>query len=385
MQAQVKATFGSEYREVDVGDIATLSPDAPFRLDCGAEIQDFPIAYKTYGTLNEAKSNAILVCHGLTGDQYLAEEHPVTGKPGWWEGMVGPGKPIDTDTYFVIASNVLGSCMGSFGPKHENPATGKPYGVQFPVLTIGDMVRTQALLVKALGIEKLYAVVGGSMGGMLTLEWAASFPEKVHAAVVIASAAKHSTQNIAFHEIGRQAIMADPDWCEGKYLEEKKHPAKGLAVARMTAHVTYVSEHALGRKFGRDLQDRDDVSFGFEADFQVESYLRHQGKSFVDRFDANSYLYITRAMDYFDLAARHDRVLAKAFEGTGTRFCIVAFSSDWLFPPSESKAVVHALNAARAQVSYAEIETDKGHDAFLLDVPEFKDTVRGFLAGVADD
>ncbi len=352
-------------------------------LDCGAVLDDVTIAYETYGRLNEERSNAVLVCHALTGDQYASGHNPVTGRPGWWSTMVGPGKVIDTDRYFVICQNVLGGCMGTTGPKDINPATGKPYGLDFPVITIADMVRAQALLLDHLGIEDLFCVIGGSMGGMQVLQWAISYPERVFSAVSIASAARHSAQNIAFHEVGRQAIMADPEWMKGRYLDHGKVPRAGLAVARMAAHITYMSEAALHRKFGRALQDRERISYGFDADFQVESYLRHQGSNFVERFDANSYLYVTRAMDYFDIAAAHDGVLANAFIGTRTRFCILSFSSDWLFPTAESREVVHALNAAAANVSFLEVETDKGHDAFLLDEPEMFETLSGFLDGSA--
>ncbi len=295
--------------------------------------------------------------------------------------MVGPGLPIDTTRYFVICSNVLGGCMGTTGPSSMNSVTGRPWGVDFPLVTIPDIVRAQAALIDHLGIDQLFAVIGGSMGGMQVLEWAASYPDKVFAAMPIATAAKHSAQNIAFHEVGRQAVMADPEWHGGRYLEHNAVPRKGLAVARMAAHITYLSEAALQRKFGRELQDREKPTFTFDADFQVESYLRHQGSSFVERFDANSYLYVTRAMDYYDLAADHGGVLANAFKGTKTRFCVMGFTSDWLFPTSDSRAIVHALNAAAANVSFVEIESDKGHDAFLLDEPEFFATARGFLAG----
>jgi homoserine O-acetyltransferase len=353
------------------------------RLDSGVDLSDFTIAYRTYGTLNAARSNAILVCHALTGDQFVAETHPVTGKPGWWAMLVGPGRVLDTDRYFVICANVLGGCMGTSGPPEINPATGEPWALSFPVITIGDMVRAQKLLIDHLGIETLFCVIGGSMGGMQVLQWAAAYPDRVFAAVPIATAARHSAQNIAFHEVGRQAIIADPEWDGGNYLCSGRRPARGLAVARMAAHITYLSEAALHRKFGRALQNRNAVTYGFDADFQVESYLRHQGISFVDRFDANSYLYITRAMDYFDLAAEHGGVLANAFRGTRTRFCVISFTSDWLFPTPEARAIVHALSAVAANVSFVEVETDKGHDAFLLDEPEFFATLRGFLAGCA--
>jgi homoserine O-acetyltransferase len=352
-------------------------------LDCGAELTGVTLAYQTYGTLNADKSNAILVCHALTGDQFVADRHPITGKPGWWQVMVGPSLPIDTDRYFVISANVLGGCMGTTGPSSASPATGKPYGLDFPVITIGDMVRLQSWLIDHLGIDRLFAVIGGSMGAMQVLQWAATYPDRVFAAVPIAGAARHSAQNIAFHEVGRQAIMADPEWRNGAYQAEGTNPARGLSVARMAAHITYLSETALHRKFGRNLQDRATKTFTFDADFQVESYLRHQGSTFVDRFDANSYLYITRAMDYFDLAAEHGDVLANAFKGTKTRFCVVSFTSDWLYPTRESREIVQALNAVAANVSFVEIESDKGHDAFLLDEPELFATVTGFLNAAA--
>jgi homoserine O-acetyltransferase len=359
--------------------LAVFGSDQPLKLDCGVDLAPFQIAYQTYGTLNADKSNAILICHALTGDQHVANVHPVTGKPGWWQTLVGPGKPLDPERYFIICSNVLGGCMGSTGPSSINPATGKLWGLDFPVITIPDMVRAQAMLIERLGIEKLFCVVGGSMGGMQVLQWTVAYPQLVFSALAVACAPRHSAQNIAFHELGRQAVMADPDWLHGRYYDEGVRPHRGLAVARMAAHITYLSDAALHRKFGRRMQDRDLPTFSFDADFQVESYLRYQGSSFVDRFDANSYLYLTRAMDYFDIAADHNGVLASAFRGTKTRFCVVSFTSDWLFPTSESRAIVHALNAGGARVSFAEIETDKGHDAFLLDVPEFIDIARAFL------
>jgi homoserine O-acetyltransferase len=352
----------------------------PLRLESGAALVGVEVAYQTYGTLNADRSNAVLICHALTGDQHVAGMHPVSGKPGWWTRMVGPGRPLDPARHFIICSNVIGGCMGSTGPSSDDPATGKPYGLSFPVITIADMVQAQAALVEGLGIERLFAVVGGSMGGMQVLQWAASYPERMASAVCLASAARHSAQNIAFHEVGRQAIMADPDWRGGAYQAAGVRPEKGLAVARMAAHITYLSEPALQRKFGRELQ-RDGLSWGFDADFQVESYLRHQGAAFVDRFDANAYLYITRAMDYFDLALPHGGQLAKAFEGArDVRFCVMSFTSDWLYPTTESRHVVRALNAVGARVSFVEVESDKGHDAFLLDEPVMEAGLRGFLA-----
>jgi homoserine O-acetyltransferase len=367
----------------NLGQALRLGPEHPLVLDSGRQLSPLTIAYMTYGTLNADRTNAVLIAHALSGDQFVASTHPVTGKPGWWDLAVGPGKPIDTNKYFVICSNVVGGCMGTTGPAEINPETGKPYARDFPVVTIRDMVRAQSMLVDALGIEKLLCVMGGSMGGMQVLQWAASYPERVFSAMPIATAARHSAQNIAFHEVGRQAIMADPSWHGGDYAAHNSNPSKGLAVARMAAHITYLSEAALQRKFGRNLQNRDAVTFGFDADFQIESYLRHQGMTFVDRFDANSYLFMTRAMDYFDLAADYGGVLAEAFRGTRARFCLVSFTSDWLFPTVENKRIAHALNAAGANVSFVEIESDRGHDAFLLDEPELFDTLRGFLGSAA--
>ena len=363
--------------------LVRFGADKPLKLDAGVELSPFQIAYKTYGTLNAERTNTILVCHALTGDQHVASPHPVTKKPGWWETMVGPGKPIDTERYFVICPNVVGACMGTTGPSSTNPKTGQPWGLDHPVVTIRDMVRAQAMLLDHLGIETVFAVAGGSMGGMQVLQWAASYPDRVFAALPIACSTRHSAQNIAFHEVGRQAVMADPEWRGGRYLVEGTNPRRGLAVARMGAHITYLSDAALHRKFGRKLQDRSNPTFSFDADFEVESYLRHQGSSFVERFDANSYLYLTRAMDYFDLAADYGGVVANAFRGTPTRFCIISFTSDWLFPTSDSRAIMHALNAAGARVSFAELVTDKGHDAFLLEEPELFAIVRGFLDGAA--
>ncbi len=353
------------------------------KLESGATLSPFTIAYESYGTLNADKTNAILVCHALTGDQYAASKHPVTGKEGWWEILVGPGKPIDTDKYFVLCTNVIGGCMGSTGPASINPKTGNVYGLDFPVITIGDMVNAQVHLIDSLGIDQLFSVIGGSMGGMQVLQWASKYSERVFSAIPIATAARHSSQNIAFHEVGRQAVMADPEWKSGRYLEEKTNPRKGLAVARMAAHITYLSDEALHSKFGRNLQEREKITFGFDADFQVESYLRHQGFRFVDRFDANSYLYITRAMDYFDLFAEHDGILAGAFKDTKTRFCVVSFTSDWLFPSRASRQIVHALTANAANVSFVDIASEKGHDAFLLDEPEMISAIRGFISAGA--
>ena len=355
----------------------TLTLPGSLPLDGGGELTRVELAFETYGELNADRSNAILLCHALTGDQYVASPHPITGKPGWWERMVGPGKPIDTDRFHIICANVIGSCMGSTGPASE-ASDGHPYAMRFPVITIRDMVRAHIGLLDMLDIETLHAVVGGSMGGMQALSLAANWPDRARRVLVIASTSRHSAQNIAFHELGRQAIMADPRWQGGSYYGGDG-PDNGLAVARMAAHITYLSEEALTGKFGRNLQDREAKSFGFDADFQVESYLRYQGSGFTRRFDANSYLYITRAMDYFDLAEEHGGKLADAFTGTDARFCLVSFDSDWLYPTSESRHVVHALNAAGAAVSFVELSAPHGHDSFLLDVPALDRVIGGFL------
>ncbi len=350
-------------------------------LESGAALDGVEIGYETYGTLDAGGTNAVLVCHALTGNQHVAGVDPRTGKPGWWHRLVGPGKPLDPARHFIVCANVLGGCSGTSGPTSIDPATGAPYAMTFPVITIRDMVTAQAALLDFLGVEQLLAVVGGSMGGMQALDWAVAYPTRVRAVVAIATAARHSAQNIAFHEVGRQAIMADPAWAGGLY-HNGTPPTAGLAVARMAAHITYLSQEGLTEKFGRRLQDRDAVSFGFDADFQVESYLRHQGLSFVERFDANSYLYITRAMDYFDLAASHGGSLAAAFADSRARFALISFTSDWLYPTAESRRVVRALNAAGAAVSFVELDSPAGHDAFLLDAPEMNRVVDGFLRAV---
>ena len=350
------------------------------KLDSGDIIDSFKLAFKTYGKLNADKSNAILVCHALTGDQYVAGNNPITGREGWWSRMVGPNKPIDTNKFFVICSNVLGGCAGSTGPKELQNGSDVAYGGNFPSVTIKDMVKAQSLLIESLNIEKLFSVIGGSMGAMQALQWAIDFPDKILNIIHIAGALKHSAQNIAFHEVGRQAIMSDPIWKNGKYFENNEVPERGLSVARMIAHITYLSENAMHRKFGRKLQSRDIISFGFDADFQVESYLRYQGKSFVERFDANSYLYLTRAMDYFD----HDETFRKNIEfshnpNNHLKYLIVSFTSDWLFPTIESKMIVNQLNSLSREVSFLEIDTDKGHDSFLLEEPQLDDVIKGFL------
>ncbi len=360
-------------------DIATFN-NINLKLESGEILNDCKIAFKTFGKINRKKTNAILVCHALTGDQYVTGNNPITGRDGWWSRMVGPNKPIDTNKFFVICSNVIGGCGGSTGPKEKNKKKNNIYGGDFPAITIKDMVNAQALLIEALNIKKLFSVIGGSMGAMQALQWAIDFPHKINNIIHIAGALKHSAQNIAFHEVGRQAIMSDPVWKNGKYFNNNERPERGLSVARMIAHITYLSQDAMHRKFGRKLQSRDIISFGFDADFQVESYLRYQGKSFVDRFDANSYLYLTRAMDYFD----YDQTFRKKIEFSQNsndhiKYLIISFTSDWLFPTQESKIIVNTLNNLSRQVSFLEIETDKGHDSFLLDEPQLDTLINGFL------
>ena len=360
-------------------DIKKIIVSKPLKLDCGKTINDFPLAYETYGTLNENKDNAILVFHALTGDQFVTGTNPVTNKEGWWVTAVGPGKAIDTNKYFVICANVIGGCMGSWGPSNNNKETNQPYGLDFPVITIKDIVKAQESLLDYLGIKKLLCATGGSMGGMQLLQFCATFPDKTFSAIPIACSASHSAQNIALNELARQAIMADPVWNGGKYFLKNTQPKNGLAVARMVGHISYLSDQGMQEKFGRKLQEKADYEFSFNADFQVESYLRHQGNTFVERFDANSILYITRAMDYFDLSKQFKGGLVEAFRKQKTKFLVISFSSDWLYKTKENKDIVIALNASGADVSYSEIVTDKGHDSFLVDEPEFLKTLKGFI------
>ena len=360
-------------------DIAVFS-NMDCKLDSGFNLKDFQIAFKTFGNLNANKDNAILICHALTGDQYVSETNPITKKDGWWSRMVGVNKPIDTKKYYVICSNVIGGCAGTTGPKEINFQTNAPYGREFPAVTVRDMVKIQNYLIETLSIEKLFAVVGGSMGAMQALQWTIDYPQKIQNVIHIAGALKHSAQNIAFHEVGRQAIMNDPNWNKGGYNKNNIIPERGLAVARMIAHITYLSDDAMHRKFGRKLQSRDIISFGFDADFQIESYLRYQGRSFVERFDANSYLYLTRAMDYFDLEKKFSTTIEfSPIPNQHIRYLIISFTSDWLFPTSENRKIVKTLNYFTRNVSFTEIETDKGHDSFLLDEPELDSIIKGFL------
>lgn len=354
-------------------------PPHEMPLDSGASLGPITVAYETYGRLDAHRRNAILVCHALSGDAHVAGWHsPEDRKPGWWDAMVGPGKGFDTDRYFVLCPNCIGGCKGSTGPSSVNPASGRRYGREFPVVTMADMVRAQKALVDHLGIEKLLAVTGGSMGGMQVLEWAITYPDRVHAALPVATTARLTAQGIAFNVVGRQAILADPNYRDGDYYDGPA-PSHGLAIARMLGHITYLSDSSMRQKFGRELRDRDDFSYDFDIDFQVESYLQYQGQAFTERFDANSYLYITRAMDYFDLAARHGS-LAKAFEGVTAHFLILAFTSDWLYPPYQAKEIVSALRANNVHFAYCEIPSDYGHDAFLLEKDAVGGVVSDFLA-----
>jgi homoserine O-acetyltransferase len=346
-------------------------------LDSGATLAPLQVAYETYGVLNAGKSNAILVLHAFSGDAHAAGISPEDGKPGWWDNMIGPGKAFDTDRYFVICSNVLGGCRGTTGPGSVDPETGCPYAMSFPVITIRDMVRLQEMLIDHLGIERLLSVAGGSMGAMQALEWAVSYPERVVSSIPIAGTARHSAQQIAFNEVGRQAIIADPDWNGGSFYG-KNPPARGLAVARMVGHITYMSDDSMREKFGRRLKGRERYGFDFDADFEVESYLRYRGSQFVSRFDANSYLYITKAMDYFDLANGYG-TLGEAFERTRARFLVISFTSDWLYPSYQSQEIVRALRSRNRDVAYCELPSNYGHDAFLVDVAEQTDLIRGFL------
>jgi homoserine O-acetyltransferase/O-succinyltransferase len=354
-------------------------PAAPLLLESGRRLGPFTLAYETYGTLNEARDNAVLVCHALSGDAHVAGRHSANDKRvGWWDMLIGPGKALDTDRYLVICANVLGGCSGSTGPASIDPQTGRPYGTGFPMITIADMVDAQVLLLDHLGIGRLLGAIGGSMGGMQVLQLAVAHPDRVHVAIPMACAANQPTQAIAFNEVGRQAIMADPNWHGGDYYG-KKSPAKGLAVARMLGHITYLSDEAMREKFGRRLRDVEDYSFSFSADFEVESYLRHQGVSFTGRFDANSYLYITRAIDYFDLT-NGQRSLTEVFRDVTARFLVMAFSSDWLHPPYQLKQIVSALRANHKHVSYYEVESHYGHDSFLLEREKMEGIIAAFLA-----
>ena len=360
----------------------SLSLKKKFVLESGDFIINPTIAYKTYGKLNKNKSNAILICHALTGDQYAAGDHPVTKKKGWWNDLIGKGKVFDTNKYFIISSNVLGGCMGTTGPNSLNPETKKIYGLSFPEISVKDMVSLQIELINNFGIERLFCVAGGSMGGMQVLEWGINYSNRVKLLIPIATSFRHTAQNIAFHEAGRQAIKADPNWNLGNYIEAKSFPKKGLAAARSIAHITYMSEEHLESKFGRAKNEKP-LSQIFEGSFEVENYLQYQGISFVERFDANSYLYLTRSMDRFDLSENFQGKLEKSFVNNISRWLLISFTSDWLFPTSESRLIVNALMANACDVSFVDINTNRGHDSFLVKVPRFYNILKGFLSGVS--
>lgn len=354
-------------------------------LDCGTTLPEFTLAYETYGELNEDKNNAILVCHALSGDQHVAGYYSMEDrKPGWWDNCIGPGKPFDTNHYFIVCPNNLGGCKGSTGPNTNSPKTGKKYGPDFPLVTVHDWVVSQSYLADELGITEWAAVVGGSLGGMQVMQWAIDYPDRLRHAVIIAAAPKLTAQNIAFNEVARQAIFSDPDFHQGWYYEHDTIPRQGLMLARMLGHITYLSDDAMREKFGRDLREGK-LNFGFDVEFQVESYLRHQGKSFVDRFDANTYLLMTKVLDYFDPALHLNHDLAQVFKNTNTnaKFLVISFTGDWRFSSTRSREIVTALIAAKKQVSYVEIEADLGHDAFLTVIPEYHGTLNAYMDTIA--
>ena len=358
----------------------------PLALDCGRSLAEYEIVYETYGTPNADHSNAVLICHALSGDHHVAGHHEDadSSKPGWWDNCIGPGKPIDTREFFVVCCNNLGGCKGSTGPTAINPDTRKPYGPDFPIVTVKDWVRSQARLADRLGIRQWAAVIGGSLGGMQAMQWAITFPERLRHALVIAAAPKLSAQNIAFNEVARQAILSDPDFHHGHYYEFGVVPRRGLMIARMLGHITYLSEEGMRTKFGRELREGTlNLNFNFDTEFQVESYLRHQGRAFVDRFDANTYLLITKTLDYFDPAADFDQDLSAAFHRTLARFLVVSFTNDWRFAPVRSREIVQALVRAGREVSYVEIPSEYGHDTFLMPIPLYHEVLRGYLARVA--
>ncbi|NPV70363.1 MAG: homoserine O-acetyltransferase [Firmicutes bacterium] len=363
----------------------------PLPLDCGRSLWPVTVEFETYGRLNEKRDNAILILHALSGDAHVAGwdaqaeqdgRHWRVGRPGWWDTMVGPGKAFDTNLYFVICSNVLGSCYGTTGPSSTDPETGKPYGLRFPVTTVGDWVRLQERLVTYLGIRRLLAVAGGSLGGQQAIEWALAYPDRVRSAVVLAASPRLSAQGVAFNAVGRRAITTDPNFRSGDYYDDDP-PARGLGVARMIGHITYLSEVSMGRKFGRRLKNGDVPSFNLDPEFEVESYLRHQGKAFSERFDANSYIYISKAMDYFDASVWGGGDLVESAARSECAWLVVSFSSDWLYTPAQCKEWVDALSANRLEVTYANIQSSYGHDAFLLEVDAVGHMVRSFVGGVA--
>ncbi|MBU8912195.1 MAG: homoserine O-acetyltransferase [Desulfobacterales bacterium] len=381
-QDQTGATVGIVEKQF----LTFAAPPDRLKLESGADIGPVTIAYETCGALNKDKNNVILVLHALSGDSHMAGYYnPEDSKPGWWDIMVGPGKGIDTNQYFVICANIIGSCAGSTGPSSINPETDKEYGTKFPLITIGDMVETQKALMDYLGIKSILSVIGGSVGGMQVLEWCARYPDMVRSAIPLATTTRHSALAIAFNEVARQAIMADPNWNDGHYYSGKK-PDMGLAIARMIGHITYLSDESMRLKFGRKLQNRSALSFEFGAEFQVESYLQHQGNKFIERFDANSFLYITKAADYFDLARQYGSgSLVKAFSKCRSKFLVVSYTSDWLYPTYQSKEMVKAMKKNNLDVSFCEIDAQWGHDAFLLPNDRLDNLIKGFLRSASHE
>ena len=356
--------------------------DSPLQLDCGKELKKIELVYETYGSLNERKDNAVLICHALSGDHHAAGYNsPDDKKPGWWDVCIGPGKPFDTNKFFIVCPNNIGGCKGSSGPNTINPETGQLYGPSFPIVTVEDWVNTQNLLGDSLGIKKWACIIGGSLGGMQALQWTISFPEKVQNIISVAAASKLSAQNIAFNEVARQSIINDPDFRDGYYYEHGVIPKIGLSIARMLGHITYLSDDSMRQKFGRDLKEGK-LNFSYDVDFQVESYLRYQGKSFVDKFDANTYLLMTKVLDYYDPASRFGGDLSKAFEKSISNYLIVSFTSDWRFSPERSQEIVEALVGAKKNVSYSEIEANNGHDAFLMPIPNYLNILKNFMDSI---
>jgi homoserine O-acetyltransferase len=361
----------------------TLHIDQPINLESGRSLPQFDLIYETYGELNADKSNAVLICHALSGDHHAAGYHNMSDKkPGWWDNAIGPGKTIDTNQFFVVCLNNLGGCKGSTGPSSLNPETGKIYGPDFPIVTVADWVKSQAILADNLGIAQWAAVVGGSLGGMQALQWAISLPERLRHVLIIAAAPKLSAQNIAFNEVARTAIKSDPDFHDGHYAEHKTLPRHGLGLARMLGHITYLSDEAMGKKFGRELRSGS-INYGYDVEFQIESYLRYQSSNFVERFDANTYLLMTKALDYFDPAQHHDNDLAKTVAPITAKALVMSFTSDWRFSPERSEEIVNALLSANKEVTYAEIEANQGHDAFLMPIPRYMEIFKAYMQGVA--
>jgi homoserine O-acetyltransferase len=363
----------------------TLHIDAPIMLDCGRSLPRYDLIYETYGELNSDASNAILICHALSGDHHAAGYHSMDDKkPGWWDGAIGPGKAIDTRQFYVVSVNNLGGCKGSTGPISMNPETNKPYGPDFPIVTVSDWVKSQTLLADHLGIEQWAAVVGGSLGGMQAMQWAISLPDRLRHVLIIAAAPKLSAQNIAFNEVARTAIKSDPEFHDGHYVEHNTLPRQGLGLARMLGHITYLSDEAMHEKFGRELRN-DTINYDYGVDFQIESYLRYQSESFVERFDANTYLLMTKALDYFDPAQEYDDDLAKTLAPIQAKVLVISFTSDWRFSPARSQEIVNALLSENKDVTYAEIEAHQGHDAFLMPIPRYQEVFKTYMQRVAAD